>query len=84
MLLGRHRPRKIEKLEKNDAETLTHGVRGYVRFERIRGDFKKDHFETHPPMRYWWDSFVPEADTAAVINEAKAYLQTVFQEYMKD
>jgi phosphoglycerol transferase MdoB-like AlkP superfamily enzyme len=41
-------------------------------------------FETHPPMRYWWEYFNPPADSMTVINEAKAYLQTVFSDYMKD
>ena len=41
-------------------------------------------FESHPPMRYWWNSFTRGADSTVYINEAKAYLQTVFGEYMKD
>jgi phosphoglycerol transferase MdoB-like AlkP superfamily enzyme len=41
-------------------------------------------FETHPPMRYWWATFTPPADSMTYINEAKAYLQTVFGNYMKN
>jgi hypothetical protein len=41
-------------------------------------------FETHPPMRYWWVTFSPPADSMIYINEAKAYLQTVFGNYMRN
>jgi phosphoglycerol transferase MdoB-like AlkP superfamily enzyme len=41
-------------------------------------------FETHPPLRYWWSYFVNPADSMIYIDQARAYLQTVFGEYMKN
>ncbi|MEI6883335.1 MAG: LTA synthase family protein [Bacteroidota bacterium] len=41
-------------------------------------------FEAHPFIGYHWSYFAPGADSTKHINEAKAYLQTVFGEYLKD
>lgn len=41
-------------------------------------------FEAHPYIGYQWSYFAPGADSTKHINEAKAYLQTVFGEYLKD
>ncbi len=41
-------------------------------------------FEAHPYIGYRWSYFNPASDSTRVINEAKAYLQTVFGEYLKD
>ncbi|MCX6282593.1 MAG: sulfatase-like hydrolase/transferase [Bacteroidetes bacterium] len=41
-------------------------------------------FETHPYIGYKWSSFSPATDSTKIINEAKAYLQEVFGNYLKD
>lgn len=41
-------------------------------------------FEAHPYIGYTWSYFSPGSDSAKIIEESKAYLQTVFGEYLKD
>ncbi len=41
-------------------------------------------FESHPFISYKWSMFKPASDSLKYINEAKAYLQTVFGNYLKD
>ena len=41
-------------------------------------------FEAHPFIGYHWSYFAPGADSTQCINEAKAYLQAVFGNYLKD
>jgi len=41
-------------------------------------------FESHPFIGYKWSYFNPPADSTKYINEAKAYLQTVFGNYLKN
>lgn len=41
-------------------------------------------FEAHPFIGYTWSIFAPGTDSVQHVDEAKAYLQTVFGEYLKD
>ena len=41
-------------------------------------------FEAHPFIGYKWSYFTRDADSTQTINEAKAYLQTVFGNYLRD
>ncbi|MCX6285576.1 MAG: sulfatase-like hydrolase/transferase [Bacteroidetes bacterium] len=41
-------------------------------------------FEAHPYIGYKWSYFAPGSDSTQTINEAKAYLQAVFGNYLKD